>query len=263
MRSRQIPIAALLALGFGWMGLSQLLAGGPTAPLFDGLVVEDPYRFVEPPPGGATDPFSASAIDPVDNGSAPLVAIATDETPPQAQLIAQADAFVIVTGTTSIAVSIEPLAPTDPRVAGNVYRFGVTDQAGAALAIVPDALVTIVLRAPQPDPGAVLGHLEGGQWVPLPTDHGGLPDLLAANVGQLGDFAVLRSAAAASASATASTSVVGTASPAASPGSGGTQGGAGFPTWAIALLAIAAVGAGLVWGLVVRGEDADGPGSDS
>jgi hypothetical protein len=244
MDERRRVRAAILAVGLGLIVLSQLLAGAATAPLFDGVVVEEPYRFVEPPPSGATDPFSASAVEVVVNGAMPLVAIATEETPPQAQMIAQADAFAIAAGTTSVAVSIEPNPPTDPRIVGNVYRFTVTDQAGAPLAIVRGAVVTIVLRAPQPDPAAMVAHLDGGQWVTLTTQHGGLPDLYAANITQLGDFAMLAPAAAPSA-------------PSAAPSAGpdGSGGNTGIPTWVIALFAIAAVAVGLTMGLLRGGEE--------
>jgi hypothetical protein len=246
--------AALLILGLGLIVVSQLVAGAFMAPLFDGLVVEDPYRYVEPPPSGAADPFAASAVEQVVNGAVPLVAIATEETPPQAQMIAQADAFAVAAGIASIAVSIAPLGPTDPRIGGNIYRFAVTDQAGAALDVVPGAVVTIVLRAPLPDPAAVIARLDGGQWVALPTQHGGLPDLFAANISQVGDFAILMSGAAPSASGPGPSATVAAPSPSPSGGSGG-KGGGGIPTWVIVLFAIAAVAAGLTWGLVMRGED--------
>lgn len=255
MRARPPLRRVVLLIGLGLMGLGHLMAGSPTPPLFDGVVVEDPYRFVAPPPGGVGDPLAASAVALVVNGSAPLVAVATQETPPQAQMIAQADAFSFAGTTTSLAVSIEPIAPTDPRIAGNEYRFLVTDQAGVALGIVPGALVTIVLRAPQPDPGALLARLDGDQWVTLPTEHGGLPDLYAANVAQLGDFAVLASGAIPSASAAAPSATVSARSPSPSAAPGKGPGVAGIPTWLIALIAIAAVGAGLTWGLLTRGED--------
>lgn len=242
MRERRSVVAALV-VGLGLMGLSQLLAGTATVPLFDGVVVEEPYRFVQPPPSGATDPFSASAVEMVVNGAMPLVAIATEETPPQAQMIAQADAFAIAPGTTSVAVSIEPNTPTDPRIVGNVYRFTVIDQAGAPLDIAPGAVVTIVLRAPQPDPAAMVAHLDAGQWVTLQTQHGGLPDLYAANITQLGDFAMLTPGAASGAPS---------AAPSAAPDGSRSN---GIPTWVIALFAIAAVAVGLTMGLLRGSED--------
>ena len=244
MRERRSVAAVVLVMGLGLTALTQLLAGAATAPLFDGLVVEEPYRFVAPPPSAAADPFAASSVEMVVNGAMPLVAIATEETPPQAQMIAQADAFAIAAGTTSVAVSIQPNAPTDPRILGNVYRFTVTDQAGAPLDIIPGAVVTIVLRTPQPDPAAMVAHLDGGQWVALTTQHGGLPDLYAANITQQGDFAMLGPAAASSAPS---------AAPSAGPNGSGRN--TGIPTWVIALFAIAAVAVGLTMGLLRGGED--------
>lgn len=252
MAARRVFTSIVLVTGLAMTALGQLQSGGHPAPLFDGLVVEDPYRFVEPPPGGAGDPFAASEAETVRDGSVPLLAIATDELPPQAQLIAQADAFEIGPGTTSIVVSIQPLAPGDRQVAGNVYRFAANDQTGAALPIVPGALVTIVLRGSQPDPGATVGRRDGAQWLTLPTQHGGLPDLYAANIDRLGDFAVLTSAGPGGTGA--SPSAAGT-SPAPSMGPGDGAGGAGTATWAVVALAVAALVIGLGWGRLAGADD--------
>ncbi len=255
MPRRQLPAIHVLIIGLGLIGLGQLLAGAPTAPLYDGLVVEEPYRYVDPPPGGSGDPFAASDVASVVDGAVPLLAVATNEVPPQAQMLSQADAFVLTDGTSSVAVSVQPLAPGDSRIAGNIYRFAVTDQAGAAMELVPGAVVSIVLRAPQADPGAMVARLEGDRWVALPTDNGGLPDLYAANITQLGDFAVLWSGAAPTASANAPSPTAQAPSPSPSGGSSEGAGGSSFPTWLIALFAIGAVAGGLIWGLVVRGEE--------
>lgn len=243
-RSRQAGL--VLAAGLVLVALSQLAATPRAAPLFDGVFIEDPYRFVMPPPGAAGDPLPVQVTTAVVNGAVPLLAVATAENPPQAQIIAEADAFAISAGTTSVTVSIEPVAPTDPHVTGNVYRFGVTDQAGAALAIRPGPVVTIVLRAPQLL-DAQLARLDGSQWVILPTDHGGLPDLFAANVDRLGAFTMLPSTAVPTGSGTAP-------SPGASTGGSNGGGQGGVPPWILALFAIAAVGLGLAWGLLGGGE---------
>jgi hypothetical protein len=241
--------ATALLAGLAIVTLSQLEAGGRggAAPLFDGVVVEDPYRYVEPQPGEARDPFAASAVEPVTDGSVPLLAIATAEVPPQAQLIAQADAFEIGAGTTSIAISIQPVAPDDPQVAGNVYRFTASDQTGAALAVASGAQVTIVLRGSQPDPGAVIARRDGTQWLALPTEHGGLPDLYYANVDRLGEYAVLAAGAAPSGPGPSSAASGETPS----PSSDGGGGDAGAPIWVILALVIAALGIGVAverWG---------------
>jgi len=140
---RRLASVALVA-GLGLAGFAQLMASTHIAPLFDGVLVEDPYRFVEPQGSAAGDPLAAEQTQAVVNGAVSLLAVGTAEVPPQAQIIAQADAFDIPGGTTSITVTIRPTAPTDPQVVGNVYSLNVTDQAGVPLNLRPGSLVTMV-----------------------------------------------------------------------------------------------------------------------
>src|ERR1700704_5395571 len=107
----------VLALGLGLTALGHLGLAAPT-PLFDGVFVEDPYRFVKPPPGAPGDPQPVEQTEQTANGSAPFLAVGTSKGPPQAQVIAKPDSVVIPPGTTTITVSIRPSAPTDPVVAG-------------------------------------------------------------------------------------------------------------------------------------------------
>lgn len=238
--------AAVLVAGLGLTWLAQAITPAPTAPLFDGVFIEDPYRYVDPPAGSDGDPFPAEYTEQVTDAAVPLLAVATAEVPPQAQIISQADAFEISSDASSITVSIVPSAPSDPDLVGNVYTVAITDQAGTVLAIRPGALVTLVLRAPLPDLPAQIARFDGTRWVPLPTEHGGLATLFAANIDQPGDFAVLLTGPIVSPSA-------GAASP--TPSEGGAEPpGAGTPTWIIVLLAIAAVGLGLAWGLFADGD---------
>ncbi|MGZ6214221.1 MAG: hypothetical protein ACXWMG_04640, partial [Candidatus Limnocylindria bacterium] len=51
--------AALLVIGLGVSCVSHGMAPMAISPLFDGIVVEDPYRFVNPPPGASGDPLPA------------------------------------------------------------------------------------------------------------------------------------------------------------------------------------------------------------
>jgi hypothetical protein len=236
--------AAVLLTG---LALTALVAAAPplrTAPLLDGVFIEDPYRWVEPPPGGDGDPPSITMAQPVVDGSVPLLAVATSEVPPQAQIIAQADAFAIAADTTSVTVTIKPSAPTDAEIAGNVYRFSVTDEQGKPLEIRPGAQVTLVLRAPAQDLIAQVARFDGSTWVTIPTEFGGLPDLFAANITELGDFAVVVTAPTPSRSAAASVDA------SSSPAPSGNDGSGGLPIWLIVALGVVAVGAGLAWGLL-------------
>ena len=246
MDTRRGLAAGVLLLGLGLTSLASLGGGPRVAPLLDGVFIEDPFRWADPPAGAAGDPTSAQATQPVVDGAVPLLAVATSEVPPQAQIIAQADAFAIGAGTESILVSIVPSAGTDPAIAGNVYSFSMTDAAGAPIAIRPEATVTIVLRASEPNLVAQIAHFDGTEWVTLPTEYGGLPDLFAANITEFGDFAVLVTGPSPSGSAVASAQ----ASPVASAGSGDGTSTKGLPVWAIALLVLAAIGGGVAWALV-------------
>jgi hypothetical protein len=243
--ARRWLAAGVLLIGLGLMWLATTSPSARTAPLFDGVFIEDPYLFVDPPPGAPGDPPSAEATQAVVDGSVPLLAVATTEVPPQAQIIAEADAFAISPGTERVTVSIVPTAANDPTIAGNVYRFSVTGPGGGSLEIRPGARVTIIVRAPQPDLVAQLARFDGTRWVAIPTELGGLADLFAANITQLGDFAVVVTGATPSGSAAASV-----ASSAAPSGGGDDGSGQGPPLWVVALLVLAALVGGLAWGLV-------------
>lgn len=188
----------------GWLtagaGILLLLAAArlaPTwrAPLFDGVVIEDPYRYLEPPSGKPGNPTSVSDTLALDQGASPQLYSGTLETPPQAQMIADRDAFQLPSGTTSIKASITPIKPSAPvtggRISGNVYRFAVRNQAGANLSLLPGTTITLVLRAPNNVANGTIIHFNGTNWEKVPTDNGGLVDLYAANVTELGDYAVM------------------------------------------------------------------------
>jgi hypothetical protein len=243
-RRRRLAAGALL-LGLGLTSLASVGPGPRIGPLLDGVFIEDPFRWADPPAGAAGDPTSAQATQPVVDGAVPLLAVATSEVPPQAQVIAQADAFAIADGTESVTVSIVPSAGTDAAIAGNVYTFSVTDAAGAPIGIRPEATVTIVVRASEPNLVAQIARFDGTDWVAMPTEYGGLPDLFAANITELGDFAVLVT----DPSATGSVAPA-TASPAASAGAGDGRSGEGLPVWLIVVLVVVAIGGGLAWGLL-------------
>jgi hypothetical protein len=247
MPSRWRLRAGVLLLGLGLTWLAAMIPSSRSAPLFDGVFIEDPYRWVDPPPGAPGDPTSAEATQPVVDGAVPLLAVSTSEVPPQAQIIAQADAFAISAEATSVTVSIVPSAANDPAISGNVYRFTVTDALGAPLEIRPEARVTIVVRASEPDLVAQVARLDGTEWIAIPTEYGGLPDMFAANITQLGDFAVLVTGP--SQSGSPSAPGAGPRSPAPS-GDGGGTGQDGLPVWVILVLVVGAVGGGLAWGLL-------------
>ena len=217
------------------------------APLYDGVVIEDPYRYLDPPSGKPGNPTSVTDTLALDQGQSPQLYSGTLETPPQAQMISDRDAFQLPPGTTSIKASIVPIKPPAPvaegRISGNVYRFSVLNQAGASLSLLPGTTLTIVLRAPNNVANGTLIHFNGTSWDKVPTDNGGLVDLYATNATELGDYAVLVTGpqtAEPSAGSLPPSSLAPT--PSSTPGSTGSQ-----TPWLIIGLVAAAILVGVLW----------------
>jgi hypothetical protein len=193
-RSRLLGVA-LLVLGMGLAFGVQAL--GPVGvPLYDGQPVVEPYRFLHPTGDQAGDPTSFSLSPALQGADTPAVPAATSENPPQAQLIAQKGAFVLTSGATGMKVSITPIdppaSPAAGDIAGNVYRFTVTDQAGTNLAIKAcDGCISLVIRAPDGIGDARLQRFSSGAWVDVETFHAGIVGMYATNPVVLGDYAIV------------------------------------------------------------------------
>lgn len=165
-------------------------------PLYDGAVVTEPYRFLNPVGGQVGAPTSFESTPRVNGSQSPTFAAATMESPPQAQLIALQDAFELTPGTTQLRVTITPVAPevapTVGSIAGNVYRFVVTDQAGKPLAPkLCDGCRSLVLRAPEGGGDVMIQHVKGGAWADAGSLHTGAIGMYQANPDELGDFALI------------------------------------------------------------------------
>ena len=185
----------VLAVGLVMMGTAQLVRP-VEVPLFDGVVVVDPYRYLSPPPGGDGSPTSAKATLAIEAGKSPSFAVYTSEMPPQAELLAKGGELDIGPGSTSVTLTIEPIPPaagsSQATIAGNVYRVKVVDQSGAALAILSGQTITLALRGPAGTAvDAAIARFDAGAWQQLPTGPSGLQDLFLSNVNAFGDFALL------------------------------------------------------------------------
>lgn len=200
-----MPVAgrsALITLGLGGLlALVAQLATPVRVPLYDGVSVEDPYRYLAPGPGQAGSPATYSSEKTLEGGVSPaFVAATAGENPPQAQLIAGVGAFALPAGATTMQISITAVpttvTPTIGAIAGNVYRFAVTDGTGAALAITAatDLHPTLILRVPADITDATISHLTASGWQLQPTSHGGFSGLFSTNPGELGDFALINTA---------------------------------------------------------------------
>ena len=189
------PALALTALGLAALGLAQI--AGPThrLPLYDGVVVEDPYRYAAPAPGQAGTPGTGEAVNQVVGSSSPSIAVLTSESPPQAQLIAPIGAFALAAGTTSLTATLTPLAPTSAQTqagaVGNVYRMTVTDQNGQQVPLATGVQATVILRVPDQNAQVAVGRSDGTAFTVLPTTTGNQQDLLRAQVDSLGDYALV------------------------------------------------------------------------
>lgn len=184
-----------LAVGLVMMGTAQVVRP-VEVPLFDGVVVVDPYRYLSPPPGGDGSPTSAKATLPTEAGKSPSFAVYTSEMPPQAELLAKGGELDTGPESTSVTVTIDPIPPpassSQETIAGNVYRIKIVDQSGAAMAIAPGQTITLAVRGPAGTAvDAAIARFEAGAWQPLSTGPSGLQDLFLSNVNAFGDFALL------------------------------------------------------------------------
>jgi hypothetical protein len=189
-------LGALLVLGGSALALAIQVAAPVGVPLYDGVIAMEPYRFLRPVAGQAGDPASYRDTLRVVEGISPVLPAATSESPSQAQLIAQRDAFELTPGVAAIVAEIVPVdPPTLPatgQVLGNAYRFSVTDQLGNPLDIRPcSGCISMVLRAPENSPPGTLMRYSNGTWEEVPTRHAGITAMYQSNVTALGTYAVV------------------------------------------------------------------------
>lgn len=186
----------LAVLAGGVIALAVQVAAPVGVPLYDGVVVQEPYRFLHPSADQAGSPTSFSATVAVVGGELPTVVAATTENPAQAQVIGQEGAFVLTSSATSLLVSVAPIEPPPPppggTIAGNAYRFSVTDPAGTSLAIAPcDGCISLVMRAPDGVGVASIQRFADGAWQEVETLHAGMVSLYQTNPKALGTYAVI------------------------------------------------------------------------
>jgi hypothetical protein len=191
---RRLGALAIVAGSAAALGLQLVLPVG--VPLYDGVVVQEPYRYLDPTGDQAGSPTSFSATLPVTGSESPAFVASTEETPPQAQLIAQADAFQLPAGTTSISVAITPVepppVPPPSPIAGNVYLVSVTAEDGTPLPTTPcDGCLTLYVRAPEETGAARLLRLAGGEWIDVDAIHVPTTGMYAWNATGLGAFAIV------------------------------------------------------------------------
>ncbi len=111
-----------------------------------------PYVWLVPPAGAAGGAKGAKGSVGVEGGANRLVAVATPEQDPQAQILATSGALVLPAGLDlgRFLDRARPARtlPADGHIDGNVYRIKITNQAGTPLTALASALVTVVMRRP-------------------------------------------------------------------------------------------------------------------
>ncbi len=188
-----------------------------TPPLYDGVVVVEPYRWLDPPPGAAGGPTTAVKVAAPEHGRSPVLTVFTSEQPPQAQLVALDGALTVPPGTSALNVTITPVAPTVPppvgSIDGNVYRIKVTTKSGTPVAIAPGQQVTVILRSPGDRSNPRIEQLVDGTWQPLPTSDAGFASAYTAVIPSFGDFAIVAGTPGASPAGSHAAPAAGTGAP--------------------------------------------------
>jgi hypothetical protein len=136
MPSRRVALS-VIALGLGLAAAAQVAAPLAAPPLYDGVVVVQPYVYVNPPDGKPGGAKGASAHVSMNGPKNAVVAVATPEQPPQAQVVAGDGSLIVPPSATALDVSITPLNPSveagvpgAARILGNVYAINLIDQSG-------------------------------------------------------------------------------------------------------------------------------------
>ena len=166
-------------------------------PLYDGVAVQEPYRYLRPTGDQPGSPTSFSATVPVTGTESPQITAATLENPTQAQMVALPGAFALTPDVTAFSVSVAPVDPPPSaaggEIAGNVYRFSIVDQNGTPVMVrACENCVTLVIRAPEDLTGdARLQRYADGAWTDVETIHAGIVGMYAANPSALGDYAIV------------------------------------------------------------------------
>ncbi|MFN8074342.1 MAG: hypothetical protein U0Q15_02840 [Kineosporiaceae bacterium] len=201
--ARSLRVAGALAVLVGVLAafLAVLATPGTTPPLYDGLGFPDePYRWLQPPPGAPTTPDWTPATGRLDvaDGWSQSGSFASAEQGPQVLFFADPKAFAVPAGTTHVDVAARAVPQPGPLPEGttavsNTYRFTATPVGGSGeLHIDKDRKFLVNLRADKPTDQVVLLHQwDGSRWLQRATFQTGT-DIYAGTVQVLGDYVLLR-----------------------------------------------------------------------
>jgi hypothetical protein len=183
-----------VALGLALLALCVPLVG--RTPLYDGVVVTEPYVFLHPGPGEAGGPVSFSEVFDVIGGESPILSAGTGESPPQASVYGNQGDLVVGSTTTSFKIDIDPIEPPDQpkdgNLAGNVYDISVTDQLGMPVVPTPGGGFSVVLRQPEDISGkATTALFVDGEWRFVESRDAGSRGFYVSTPPELGVFALI------------------------------------------------------------------------
>jgi hypothetical protein len=180
-----VILVSVVALTLVWRFLP---AGSP--PIYDGQCIADPYETL----GSSPAPKPASTTYPA-SSSFPAANVTTSETPPQAQILAEAGTF---DNSTPVTVSITPVPPPAVKppngtIEGNVYRFSAVNAAGTELEPVsPSLAVFILLRGLTSFPEPTIDRFNGTSWMPITTLNSGCGNTFEVTSPLMGEFAAVK-----------------------------------------------------------------------
>jgi hypothetical protein len=195
----------ILVLGFAFITVAHVARPLGSLPLYDGAIVAEPYRFLDPPPANPpatprpSDPTSSTEPMTIKNDKIPPMFAGTTESPPQAQMFTSGPVFDVPPGTATVVSTVTPVrssvAPPNGHISGNVYHFSMATADGVEIPITAGKTVSVVLRIPEgeDESSVTIDWFDGQRWQPQATEPLGptLPLLYKANATQLGDFAIV------------------------------------------------------------------------
>lgn len=201
-----MPPRRLWVVGALLVGLAWLVTPAPVA-IYDGIGVKDePYRFVNPPPGTpkTAPPTVASASTPVKNGvSVNGLILATAEVTPQLSLFIPPQGLAAAAGPIEVKATPQAAAddPAGKHIQGNVYLVTTTGSAGPVTKTAKIAIASLYLRALDGSDGWVMEYRaeHTAPWQALKTDRGGTDSHVSSFIGA-GEYALAKGAAAKAAS---------------------------------------------------------------
>ena len=149
-----------------------------SAPVYDGLCLAAPYKYLGTPPPGVSNGGTPGRQEKTDvdlTPDSPVELNTDDDTlgPALAQVNVPGGSLTISSPTTVHAV-LEPVpeptvAPASGYIIGNVYRISLTASDGREIPLRPGAELTLYLLPSKAVPGTRIERLDGGRWTVLST----------------------------------------------------------------------------------------------